>query len=130
MQEKKESCEAETLSFARVKMSFVFKTSRMCRYKIWHFEEKLFKIIYRSFFHVYEPESTAEAEVASSAISTAAASVPLGKSGFSHASWPSAPPAGLAEVSTALPQTARTWLWVRCTWSLWSSSNQEIVGNH
>lgn len=72
-----------------------------------------------------EPESTAEAEVAGSTISTAAAGVPLGESGFSHTSWPSTPPPGLAEVSTALPQTTRTWLWVWCTQSLWSSSNQE-----
>lgn len=36
MQKKKESCEAETLSFARVKI-----LRRMYRYKIWHFEGKV-----------------------------------------------------------------------------------------
>lgn len=35
---------------------------------------------------VSEPEGTTEAEVASSTISAAAAGVPLGVSGFSHAS--------------------------------------------
>lgn len=35
---------------------------------------------------VSEPEGAAEAEVAGSTISAAAAGVPLGKSGFSHAS--------------------------------------------
>lgn len=60
-----------------------------------------------------EPESTAEAEVASSAVPPAAAGVPLGTSGFSHTPRPSHPSLGLAEVSASLPQTARTWLRVR-----------------
>lgn len=57
---------------------------------------------------VSELEGAAEVEVAGSTISAAAAGVPLGLSGFSHASRPRPPSPGLAEVPTALPQTART----------------------
>lgn len=41
----------------------------------------LIKII---FFHLFETEGTAEAQVACSTVSPAAAGVPLGKSGFGH----------------------------------------------
>lgn len=61
---------------------------------------------------VCELEGTAEAEIASSTISAEDAGVSLGFSGFSHTSWSSPPSPGLAEVLTALSQTARTWIWV------------------
>ena len=64
---------------------------------------------------VSEPEGTAEAEIASSPVSAAAAGVSLGMSGHSHTTWPPPPSPHLAEVPTALPQTAWTRVWVRCT---------------
>lgn len=64
---------------------------------------------------VSEPEGAAEAEVVGSSISAATAGLPLGLSSFSHTSWPSTPSPGLAKVLTAVPQTARTRVWVRCT---------------
>lgn len=57
---------------------------------------------------VSEPEGPAEAEVARSTISAETAGIPLGVSGLGHASRPSSPSPGLAEVPTALLQTAGT----------------------
>lgn len=59
---------------------------------------------------VSEVESAAEAKIASCTVSAEDAGVPLGLSGWSNTTW--SPPAspGLAEVLTALSQTARAWV--------------------
>lgn len=81
----------------------------------WHGSE-CFGYVFNPVF-VSEPEGAAEAEAAGRSVSAAAAGLPLGVSGLGHASWPPHPPAGVAEVSAALLQTAGTGVWVRCTHS-------------
>lgn len=69
-------------------------------------------ILYTAFsvniLFVCELEGAAEAETASSTISAEDAGVSLGLSGFSHTSRSPPPSPGLAEVLTALSQTAGT----------------------